>query len=137
MGRERERQGEKYQYVVGSHVPPVGDLACYPGMCPDWELNQWPFGLQARAECSELHQPGLLYFLLACSVSEKSDIILIFVIGKVDFSPSGLSQDFFFTFDILQLECDMPRRMVLVRAGVEVMLLCSLHFLGLWFGVPQ
>ena len=38
-GREGEREGEKHQYVVTSHVPPTGDLAHNPGVCPDWELN--------------------------------------------------------------------------------------------------
>ena len=42
-GREREREGEKHQCVVASHTQP-GDLACNPGMCPDWELNPQPFG---------------------------------------------------------------------------------------------
>ena len=37
---EGEREGEVHQCVVGSHAPPSGDLACDPGMCPDWELNQ-------------------------------------------------------------------------------------------------
>ena len=31
-GREGEREGEKHQCVVASHVPPTGDLACNPGM---------------------------------------------------------------------------------------------------------
>ena len=39
-GREGEREGEKYQCVVDSHMAPTGDLARNPGMCPDWELNQ-------------------------------------------------------------------------------------------------
>ena len=34
-GREEEREGEKPQYVVASHVAPTGDLACNPGMFPD------------------------------------------------------------------------------------------------------
>ena len=55
-----EREGEKHQCVVASHVPPTGDLACHnPGMCPDWELNQQPFGSQASAQSTERHQPGL------------------------------------------------------------------------------
>ena len=29
--------------------PPTGDLACNPGMCPDWELKLRSFGLQAGA----------------------------------------------------------------------------------------
>ena len=40
--RERER-GEKHSSVA-SLMPPTGDLACNPGMCPDWELNLKPFG---------------------------------------------------------------------------------------------
>ena len=62
--REREREGEKHQGVVASHVPPTGDLAPNPGMCPDWELNWWLFGLQAGAQSTEPHQPGLLSHLL-------------------------------------------------------------------------
>ena len=58
-GRGGEREGEKNQCVVASHVPPTGDLAHNPGMCPDWELNWPPFGSQACAQCTELHQPGL------------------------------------------------------------------------------
>ena len=45
MGRKKEeREGEKHQCVVAFPVPPTGDLACSPGMCPNWELNQQPFG---------------------------------------------------------------------------------------------
>ena len=32
MGRQGEREGEKHQRVVVSHMPPPGDLACNPGM---------------------------------------------------------------------------------------------------------
>ena len=48
-GRERERkgEGEKHQCVVASHAPPTGDLAHNTGMCPDWESNWRPFGLQS------------------------------------------------------------------------------------------
>ena len=42
--------------------PPTGDLACNPGPRPDWELNQWPFGLQASTQSTEPHQPGLIDF---------------------------------------------------------------------------
>ena len=37
-GKEGERKGEKHQCVVASHASPTGDLACNPGMCPNWEL---------------------------------------------------------------------------------------------------
>ena len=57
-GREGEREGEKHQCVVTSHAPPTGDLACNPGLCPDWELNWGPFGSQASTESIEPHQSG-------------------------------------------------------------------------------
>ena len=57
--REEERDGEQYQCVVASHWPPTGgDLGRNPGLCPDWESNQRPFGSQARTQSTELHQPG-------------------------------------------------------------------------------
>ena len=56
---EGEREGEKHQCVVASRAPPTGDLACNPGMCPDWESNQRPFGLQDGAQSTEPRQPGL------------------------------------------------------------------------------
>ena len=56
-GREREREGEKHQCVVASYVLPSGDLACNPGMCPNWESNQQLCGLQAGAQSAEPHQP--------------------------------------------------------------------------------
>ena len=56
--REGERQGEEHQCVVASHAPPTGDLSCNPGMCPDWESNPCPFGLQAGTQSTEPHQPG-------------------------------------------------------------------------------
>ena len=56
--REGEREGETQECVVASHAPPTGDLACNPGLCPDWESNQQPFGLQVCAQSTELHQPG-------------------------------------------------------------------------------
>ena len=56
--REREREGEIegeiHQCMFASRAPPAGDLACNPGMCPDWELNQQPFGLQASTQFIEL-----------------------------------------------------------------------------------
>ena len=40
--------------------PATGDLACNPGMCPDWESIQRPFGSQAGAEP---HQSGFKLIL--------------------------------------------------------------------------
>ena len=50
-GWEVEREGEKLQCVVASRKPHTGDLACNPGMCPDWEPNLQPYGLQACVSC--------------------------------------------------------------------------------------
>ena len=41
-GREGEREGEKHQCAVASPMPPTGDLAHKPGMCPDWESTSDP-----------------------------------------------------------------------------------------------
>ena len=51
------RKGKKHQCVVASRAPPTGDPACNPAMCPDWELNWRPFGLQAGAQSTEHQQP--------------------------------------------------------------------------------
>ena len=53
--KEREEEGEKHQCVVAAHAPATGDLAHNPGMCPDWEWNQQPFGSQAHAQPTEPH----------------------------------------------------------------------------------
>ena len=73
-GRVGEREGEKHQYVVASHVPPIGDLARNPGMCPDWELNQRPFGLQASTQSTDPHQPGLV---TSFELSFSSSILIL------------------------------------------------------------
>ena len=59
--------GSPVQRWVYWHPPNVGsvcsgpeDMAHNPGMCPDWESNQRPFGSQATTQSTEPHQPGLL-----------------------------------------------------------------------------
>ena len=46
---QREGKGEKeWERNTDVGLPlPTGDLACKPGICPDWESNQQLFGLQA------------------------------------------------------------------------------------------
>ena len=46
-----------------SPAPPTGDLACNPGMCPDWESNQQLYGSQASAQSTEPHQPRMFLIL--------------------------------------------------------------------------
>ena len=49
--------------MVVSCAPPTGDLARNQGMCCDWELKWQPFSLQARAQSTDLHQPGVDYLI--------------------------------------------------------------------------
>ena len=44
--------------VCLSPPTPIRDVTCNPGMCPDWESNQHPFGSKAGAQSTEPHQPG-------------------------------------------------------------------------------
>ena len=44
-------------------MPPAGDLAHNPGMCPNWESNQGPFGSQAGTQSTEPHLPRLEFFI--------------------------------------------------------------------------
>ena len=64
-GKGRRKQGkETSMYGCLSRAPNWGpglQLACNPGMCPDWELNQRPFGSQSGTQSTELHQPGLCH----------------------------------------------------------------------------
>ena len=39
LERRVEKERDKHHCVVASLVPPSGDLAHNPGMCPDWESN--------------------------------------------------------------------------------------------------
>ena len=59
--REREREGER-EGNLNVQLPPtcpiVGTWPTTQAMCPDWESNRQPFGLQACAQPTELHQPG-------------------------------------------------------------------------------
>ena len=45
---------EKHQLVASSE-PPTWDLACNPGICPDWESNQRLFVLRDDAQPTEPH----------------------------------------------------------------------------------
>ena len=62
-GREKERGRNinvwEIHWLVASHTPPTGDLACNLGICPDWGSNRQPFHSQTGAQSTEPHQPGL------------------------------------------------------------------------------
>ena len=65
-GKGRRKRGrnidvwETHQSVACC-MPPAGDPASNPGMCPDWELNRQPFVSQAGPQSIEPHQSGLKY----------------------------------------------------------------------------
>ena len=61
----RERRRERNISVqesqsVAPQMPPTGDLAHYPDMCSNWELNRWPFNSWACPQSTETHQPELV-----------------------------------------------------------------------------
>ena len=67
-----------------SCVPYWGPGLQPPGMCPDWELNQRPFGLQAGTQSTESHQPGQssAFWILFSSCSFFFKILFIFILER-------------------------------------------------------
>ena len=60
MGERREKERERNMMCERNSdqlplMPPNGDLACNPGMCPDWESNQQLFDSQADAQSTKPH----------------------------------------------------------------------------------
>ena len=55
---ERGEWRERETSMLLLKRPPTGDLAHNPGMCPNWESNQQPFGLQVGTQSTKPHQPG-------------------------------------------------------------------------------
>ena len=53
--RKRGREGERGELLA---QPQLGTWPHGPGVCPDQELNQEPFGSQVGTQSTELHQPG-------------------------------------------------------------------------------
>ena len=62
LDKEEEKEKEKERDInvwLPLMYPQPGDLARNPVMCPDWELNQRPFDLQAGAQSTDPHCQGL------------------------------------------------------------------------------
>ena len=80
-GREGEREEERHQCAIASHVSRTEDLVHNPGMCPDWESNQRPFDSQAGTQSTEPHQPGLfLYFFNYSNILEISNFYTFLIV---------------------------------------------------------
>ena len=80
--RGMEGEEEKHQYVVASYTPSTGILSCNPGVCPDWESDWQPFGLQVGTQSTEPHQPGHLICSFKINVF-KNMHVYIYIIFKV------------------------------------------------------
>ena len=110
--------------MVASCVSPTGDLACDPGVCPDWELNHHPFGSQAGTESTEPHQPGLLPGSLIKTVSLGN-----FTHGKDGFALRFLvwSERHSFVMRMAGIE---RRNLIIMK-----LLTCAKHFKYLIFSI--
>ena len=73
---EGRKRGRETSICVASRVPRTRDLAHNPGICPDWESNQWLFGSQADTQSTKPHQPGLKSQL--SSVNSKNNAASLF-----------------------------------------------------------
>ena len=64
-GREREKERnsnvQEIHRLVAPRIPPAGDLAQNPGMCPDWESN-WRLGPQLRHVPWPGMEPATIWF---------------------------------------------------------------------------
>ena len=77
--REGQREGEKHQ-LVASCISPTRGLAYNPGLCPDWELNQWPFGRRLALNPMSHTSQGLNHICIIItpySLPGETDIILL------------------------------------------------------------
>ena len=83
-GREEEREEEKYQCVVASHVAPTGDLARNPGRGPDWESNQQVSGLQPMLNpLSYTSQGYLVKFSIVRARREHGIYLVLLLQGRM------------------------------------------------------
>ena len=59
LGRGEERKRGRETSMCGClSCAPYWEPGPQPGMCPNWESNQRPFGSQAGTQSTEPHQPG-------------------------------------------------------------------------------
>ena len=62
-GKEKKRVRNMNVWLPLTH-PLLGSLSHNPGMCPDWESNQQPFGLQAGTQPLSHPSQGLWSILI-------------------------------------------------------------------------
>ena len=66
---EGEREGKKHPLVASCTL--TGDLAHNPGVCPDWESNWQPFGLQPVLNLLSCTSQGISCILMMMSIMIK------------------------------------------------------------------
>ena len=84
-------------------------LAHNPGMCPDWESNQRPFGLQAGTQSTEPHQPGINIWFFKKKTGSKCQPVICQPINDVTLhytnvtinSPKDTVHHSFFLFRVM------------------------------------
>ena len=94
---ERGREGERGRKTM--RETSVGCLWCapywgpglQPRLCPDWELNGQPFGLQATTQYTELHQPGLLVAFYTSYIENTGWFSPIYVFSIISHWGVGIS----------------------------------------------
>ena len=69
-GKGKRKRG-KYQCVVASHMPPTGDLACNPGMCPRLGIEPSTFDSKAGTQPLSYTSQEL------CSVVDSGEFVVI------------------------------------------------------------
>ena len=57
-GKEGEREGEKHQCVVAFCMPPTGDVASNPGVCPRLGIELATLLFTCQHSATEPHLPG-------------------------------------------------------------------------------
>ena len=107
-----------------SHTPPTGDLACNPGMCPDWESNWQPFDLQVHTQSTEQHQPGPSYISIIGNVASFFSLLDQSIQESINFTNIFKRNGFDLTYFYLLL--------VLISIFLTSSLIFITYFYLLW-----
>ena len=82
-------------------MPPAGDLAYNPGICPYWELDQQSFSLQNDAQPTEPHQWGLIFYFNQFQNFLKAAVLIYWHISAFCTIGMHTSVDWIWFFSVL------------------------------------
>ena len=131
-GEGREKEGEKHRCVVASYVPPTGDLAHNPGMCPDWESTGDPLVHRPVLNpLSHTSQVPFINWIVCLPGMESCEYFMYFgdqtlarcIIGKYVFPYS------WFPFYLLMFSLGMQKHFILMWSHLFIL---SFMSLALW-----